>query len=48
MYGRPEEVGPIANFSTEANEWLWKNCPLDFVICRLREQYAKYREIDLS
>lgn len=39
MYSQPEVEGPIANFSKEADLWLWKNCSLDFVKDRLLEQY---------
>jgi hypothetical protein len=42
MYTQPEVEGPIANFSKEANEWLWENCPLDFVRERLAEQYPHW------
>lgn len=31
--------GAITNFSSEADEWLWDNCPLPFVQRALREQY---------
>ena len=36
-----DEIGirPISNFSTEADIFLWDNCPLPFVIERLKEQY---------
>ncbi len=31
---------PISNFSYEADCWLKKHCPLEFVQERLKEQYA--------
>jgi hypothetical protein len=35
-----EVEGPISNFSAEADEFLYINCPLQFVIDALEEQYG--------
>ncbi len=36
----PEEGRPISNFSERQDKWLLKNCPLPFVVNRLKEQYG--------
>ncbi len=33
---------PITNFSQEVDRWLWKNCPIDWVLTRLSEQYTDW------
>ena len=49
MYECPEsdecDEWPLANFPTEIDDWLIKNCDLDFVVKRLKEQYGDYDEI---
>jgi hypothetical protein len=41
MYPKPRSgVGPISNFDTWQDEWLFKNCPLDWVEERLCEQHS--------
>lgn len=39
MYSEPEVEGPLSNFSYGCDQWLLKNCPLEFVIDRIKEQY---------
>ncbi len=40
MYCRPESgEGPLANFDSNQDRYLYLYCPLDFVLDRLREQY---------
>ncbi len=34
-------VHPITNFTTAIDMWLLDNCPLDFVLARIREQYEE-------
>jgi hypothetical protein len=36
----PGEERPISNFTKQIDRWLIKNCPLDFVQMRLKEQYG--------
>jgi hypothetical protein len=39
LYPRPEKDGPISNFSKEQDMWLLDNCPLEFVVNAICEQY---------
>lgn len=34
-----DHVGPLTNFPTHADKWLYKNCPIKWVKKRIREQY---------
>ena len=49
MYECPESSfgneWPLANFSPEVDNWLIKNCNIDFVLDRLKEQYKDYDEL---
>jgi len=49
MYECPEsdegDEWPLSNFSKEIDNFLIKNCDLDFVVKRLKEQYSTYEEI---
>ena len=36
-----KDYRPIANFSSDVDEWLKEKCPLDFVQARLKEQYSE-------
>ena len=37
---RAKENMPISNFPKEIDMWLLHNCPIDFVVRRIREQYS--------
>ena len=39
LYPEPVTMGPISNFPTWADRWLLDNCPLEWVITRIRDQY---------
>jgi len=40
LYEKPTvRCGPLSNFSTEADVWLYDNCPLDFVKETITFQY---------
>jgi hypothetical protein len=51
LYKQPEEnsgdENPLSNFPDEINQFLWEKCPLDFVRNRLKEQYSKFKKIDV-
>jgi hypothetical protein len=32
---------PMSNFTEEIDIWLYKNCPLDFIVERIAEQYGE-------
>jgi len=32
---------PIASFSAREDSWLYRNCPLQFVVDRINEQYSE-------
>jgi hypothetical protein len=36
------DIRPISNFREDADRWLIKNCNIDFVVERLKEQYDSY------
>lgn len=36
---KPEEQRPITNFPENVDMWLLENCPLEFVIARIKWQY---------
>lgn len=36
----PDDERPISNFTYGIDRWLMKNCPLEFVQARLKEQYG--------
>ncbi len=38
-----ESEGPLSNFSYEADIWMKRHCPLEFVQARLKEQYNDER-----
>jgi hypothetical protein len=35
-----KEHRPISNFPHHVDRWLWENCPIDWVLKRLTEQYG--------
>ena len=39
LYPKPMTKGPVANFPLWADRWLLDNCPLKWVITRIRNQY---------
>ena len=36
----PDDERPISNFTYGIDRWLMKNCPIEFVQARLKEQYG--------
>ncbi len=35
------DIRPISNFPEAVDKWLMKNCPLEFIQKRLKEQYGE-------
>ena len=40
FYPREGGSGPITNLPEKEDMWLLKNCPIKFVVDRIKEQYA--------
>lgn len=36
-----ELIGSITNTTIKVDKWLWRNCPIKFVIKQLKEKYRK-------
>jgi hypothetical protein len=36
-----DKTHPMSNFPEEIDIWLYKNCPLDFIVERIAEQYGE-------